>query len=274
MTPEAIATLLGITARASEVVLEVYGTSFEVDYKGPSDPVTLADRRANELICTELARAFPGVPIVAEESQPSSFADYRKSERVFFVDPVDGTREFVARNGEFVVMIGLLDGERPVAGVIRAPVSGVTWVGVVGQGAYAIDAAGNRTPLSVSTVAELGTSRIVSSRSHRSQRLERILGALGTREITLLGSAGLKGVEVGRGAVEAYVAPDYAGKRWDVCAAEALVTAAGGRVTDSRGDAIDYRAPSLSNARGIVASNGLVHDEIISRLRPALDSES
>ncbi len=273
MSVSTIDTLLRIASRASQVVLDVYGTSFEVDYKGPSDPVTLADRRANELICSELSREFPGVPIVAEESAPASFAEYRKSERVFFVDPVDGTREFVARNGEFVVMIGLLDGERPSAGIIQAPVTGVTWVGVIGQGAYSIDASGARTPLRVSSVSELAEARIVSSRSHRSPRLERILGALGTREITLLGSAGLKGVEVGRGSVEAYVAPDYAGKRWDVCAAEALVTAAGGRVSDAHGRAIDYRAPSLANDQGIVASNGLLHEQIIEHLRLALGVE-
>ena len=87
------------------------------------------------------------------------------------------------------------------------------------------------------------------------------------RAITSMGSAGLKGAEVARGAVEAHVAPHYAGKRWDVCAADALVAAAGGRVTDAWGDLIDYRAPSLSNDRGLVASNGLVHDSILARLR-------
>jgi 3'(2'), 5'-bisphosphate nucleotidase len=81
-----------------------------------------------------------------------------------------------------------------------------------------------------------------------------------------MGSAGLKGAYVARGAAEAYVAPFYAGKRWDVCAAEALVVAAGGRVTDAYGDAIDYRAESLSNDRGVVATNGVLHDALLERI--------
>ncbi len=246
--------------------MAVYGTAFDVEYKGPSDPVTVADRLANELICNELAREFPGVPIVAEESPPSTFADYHGSERVFFVDPVDGTREFVARNGEFVVMIGLLDGERPVAGVIQAPVLGVTWVGVVGEGAFAQDASGARTPIMVSREASLAKARIVSSRSHRDSELERALSAIGAAEIIIRGSAGLKGAEVARGAAEAYVAPGYAGKRWDACASEALVVAAGGRVSDVQGRLIDYRAATLSNDSGMLASNGAVHDAVIERL--------
>ena len=99
-------TLLAIADAASRVVMEVYALPFAVDFKAPRDPVTEADRRANDLICDALAREFPGVPIVAEESAPESFAGFRDSERVFFVDPVDGTREFVEKNGEFVVMIG------------------------------------------------------------------------------------------------------------------------------------------------------------------------
>jgi 3'(2'), 5'-bisphosphate nucleotidase len=262
-------TLVEIAARASKLVLEVYETRFDVDYKGPSDPVTEADRRANELICSELERAFPGIPIVAEESDEASFAAFRDSERIFFVDPVDGTREFVDRNGEFVVMIGLVEGDRPSVGVMRAPAQNVTWVGVVGEGAYQIDPDGKRSPVRVSEKAELAGARIVSSRSHRSARLEKTLGGLGAAKIAVLGSAGLKGAEVARGLAEAYVAPDYAGKRWDSCASEALVVAAGGRFTAADGKPIDYRAANLSLSTGVIASNGRVHDEIVTRLRGA-----
>ncbi|HMR10990.1 MAG TPA: inositol monophosphatase family protein, partial [Polyangiaceae bacterium] len=124
-----------IAAQAAEIILRVYESPFEVEYKKPRDPVTLADKLANAHICAQLAALYPGVPVVAEESDPESFAGYRASERVFFVDPLDGTREFVKRNGEFVVMIGLLVGERPHAGVLHAPVTGEIWAGVVGQGA-------------------------------------------------------------------------------------------------------------------------------------------
>jgi len=259
--------LIGIAAEAARLVAEVYDTPFTVEYKGPRDPVTIADRRANDLICERLERAFPGTPIVAEESPPESFADFRASEDVFFVDPVDGTNEFIEHHPEFVVMIGFIEGGVATRGVIHAPIIGTAWAGTVGQGAVRIEPSGERAPVHVTAVDDLAAATIVSSRSHRSPKLERALEALGVRAVTSMGSAGLKGAEVARGAVEAHVAPHYAGKRWDVCAAEALIAAAGGRVTDAWGDRFDYRAASLTNDRGLVASNGRVHDTILERLR-------
>lgn len=264
--------MLRIAAQAAKVVMQVYAGPFGVDYKGPSDPVTLADRLANELIVTQLQREFPGVPVVAEESDPASFADFRKSQQVFFVDPVDGTREFVDRNGEFAVMIGLLDGERAVAAVIDAPARGEIFAGWVGSGAFR-SVSGATEPIRVSDVDELTQSRLVGSRSQRSPVLDRAIAELKPREVQVLGSAGLKGTLVASGAVEAYVAPGYAGKRWDACAVDALVSAAGGRLTDTFGDPLDYRAASLSNDRGLVASNGRVHDVLVSSLRELYRSQ-
>lgn len=259
-------TLDRVAREAAVLILEVYATKFSVDFKAPRDPVTEADRRANELICERLSQQFPNVPIVAEESEPETFAEYRTAERIFFVDPLDGTREFVARNGEFVVMIGYVEGDRAAAAVIHAPESGISWLGAVGSGAAQIDAQGVETPISVSTVGALGDARIVGSRSHRNPALEQALGALGARELVALGSAGLKASVVAHGAADAYVAPHYAGKRWDACAADALINAAGGKLTDSRGKLIDYRSERLDNDRGVVASNGLLHDAIIEKL--------
>jgi 3'(2'), 5'-bisphosphate nucleotidase len=150
--------------------------------------------------------------------------------------------------------------------VLYSPVSNEAWAGAVGQGSVVVSADGRRAPLSVSTVAKLAESRIVSSRSHRSAALEAALAALGARSLAALGSAGLKCAEIARGKAEAYVAPARAGARWDLCAGQAIITAAGGRVTDAYGNAIDYRSESLINESGIVASNGRVHDEILARL--------
>jgi 3'(2'), 5'-bisphosphate nucleotidase len=262
-------TLDSIAREAAVLILEVYATKFSVDFKAPRDPVTEADRRANELICDRLSKQFPSVPIVAEESEPETFAEYRKAERIFFVDPLDGTREFVARNGEFVVMIGYVEGDRAAAAVIHAPESGISWLGEVGSGAYQIDSKGVEAPISVSTVGALGDARIVGSRSHRNPALEQALGSLGARELVALGSAGLKASVVAHGAADAYVAPHYAGKCWDACAADALIRAAGGKLTDSRGQLIDYRSERLDNDRGVVATNGLLHDAIIEKLERA-----
>jgi len=269
MSDTLLETLDGVAREAASVIRAVYRTNFDVEFKGPQDPVTLADKRANELICTRLAELFPGVPVVAEESDPLSFVGYRAAEEIFFVDPLDGTREFVAKNGEFVVMIGFVSGPRAFAGVIHAPESGISWLGQVGSGAYRVEATGQREPISVSNTPALSEARVVGSRSHRNPALERALARLGARELVALGSAGLKAASVARGAADAYVAPHYAGMRWDACASDAIVTAAGGKLTNTEGEYFDYRTSELGNDRGIVASNDRFHDLILQRLSAA-----
>jgi 3'(2'), 5'-bisphosphate nucleotidase len=259
-----IASLTEIAREASDLILEVYATDFAVSYKSPKDPVTEADRRANELICTRLHERWYDVPIVAEESDPESFANYRDAPYVFFVDPLDGTREFVAKNGEFVVMIGLIDEKGPLAGVIHAPVTGTAWAALRGSGAWTTK---QRALSRVSETRKLDQARIVSTRSHKSPRVVKALDALGARSVESLGSAGLKCAEVGIGAADAYVAPGPAGSRWDLCAGQAIIEAAGGRVTDALGRPIDYRDVDLANRDGFVASNGVLHDAIIARLQ-------
>ena len=261
-------TLLAIARDAAHLISGVYATQFTVDYKSPRDPVTDADRRANDLSCTRLAREFPGVPIVAEESDPSTFSGFSVAPRIFFVDPLDGTREFVEKNGEFAVMIGLVDAARAAAGVIFAPASRIGWAGSGDDGAWTIGPNGDRAPIRTSEVADLSRARVVASRSHRTEALEQALSLLGVRELVTLGSAGLKGAEVATGRAEAYVAPGFAGQRWDACAADAIVTAAGGRFTDAFGSPIDYRHSSLGNDKGLLASNARVHEQILRRLEP------
>jgi 3'(2'), 5'-bisphosphate nucleotidase len=261
-------TLHLIATGAGQIVLDVYQAgSIAVDHKGPGDPVTAADRRANRFIVQRLHRAFPDVPIVAEESESTSFAGFRQAERVLFVDPLDGTREFIERNGEFAVMIGLVEGPNALAGVVHAPVPGTTWMGAVGLGAWRLHpAAGRCRPVRVSATTDLARARLVASRSHRGPLLERALARLGAREVRPMGSAGLKGAQVAEGLADAYVDTGGSTKRWDACAIDALVTAAGGRITDVTGAPIDYRGSSLANERGLVVSNGLVHETVLARL--------
>ena len=259
-------TLLAVARSAAETILEVYDRPFDVELKRAREPVTVADRRANALICAALAKRFPSVPIVAEESDPGTFRGFRSAPRVLFVDPLDGTREFIAHNGEFAVMIGLLEGARPVAGVVHAPVAGTSWVGAPGTGAWRVDGDRPWVPVRVSPESDLGRARLVASRSHRSVSLQRALAALGGARARALGSAGLKGAEVAQGTADAYLDTGPGTKRWDACAIDALVTAAGGRVTDTRGAPIDYRGRGLANRRGLLVTNGLLHDAILTRL--------
>ncbi len=263
--PAAVA--LAAAREASDLIMRVYRAPFEVEYKAKDDPVTRADREANALLCDRLGRAFPGVPIVAEESDPSAYANFEKSERVWFVDPLDGTREFVAKNGEFAVMIGLAERGRATVGVIVAPAWDRAFVGIVGEGAWEVAPDGSRTPLHVSTRASLRGASIVVSRSRTPAGLAALVGAMGDRAATAHGSSGLKAALVAMGAHDVYVQSGPAGLRWDACSSEALVLAAGGSFTDVDGALLDYEATDLVNARGLVASNGLVHGAVIDALR-------
>jgi 3'(2'), 5'-bisphosphate nucleotidase len=255
--------MLRVAREAAVIVARIYATNFSVDYKGPADPVTQADREANTLICARLAESFGPIPIVAEESDESAFAGWTGAPRVFFVDPLDGTLEFVARNGDFVVMIGLVENARPVAGVVVAPATGLAWAGAESLGAYEVAHDGARTPIRVTDTTSLSRANVVVSRSHPSERLQRLIERLGVEKATPRGSAGLKATDVASGRADFYLHPNQAGKRWDTCAPEAIVRAAGGTCSDASGRAIDYTGPDLANTTGFLASNGKLHRAVL-----------
>jgi len=261
-----LTTLTEIARAAGNVVLGCYAGTISVEYKGPNDPVTNADKSANSLICEALRSEFPSWPIVAEESDPKTFGDYRSAPCVFFVDPIDGTREFVARTDEFVVMIGLVRGPRACAGVIHAPTSGLFWVGEVGKSAWQFTVASEPRVIAPSQTRELKESHILISRAHRSALLNQQLDAIQPRLVSPMGSAGLKGALVAEGKADAYLAPGFAGKRWDACALDAIVSSAGGCVTDASGALIDYRADNLANDAGLIVSNGALHQALLAKL--------
>ncbi|HKO94778.1 MAG TPA: 3'(2'),5'-bisphosphate nucleotidase CysQ [Polyangiaceae bacterium] len=247
--------LAAVARDAGRVIMQHYSTEFRVDYKGPGDPVTDADRAANTLICERLRAQFPDAAIVAEESPPEAYRGYRERQRVFFVDPLDGTREFVAKNGEFVVMIGLLIADQVTLGVIYAPATNRLWCGETGVGAYRVEADGTERPLRVGNVVEPEQVRIAISRSRRGEPLNRALSRISPRVVTPRGSAGLKGALVADDEADAYLAIGGAGKHWDSCALEALVVAAGGAVTDAYGHALQYRAEGLELEHGLLVTN-------------------
>jgi 3'(2'), 5'-bisphosphate nucleotidase len=258
---------LDAAREASELVMRVYKTPCEVAYKAKDDPVTRADREANALLCERLATAFPNVPIVAEESDPSSYAGFEAAPESWFVDPLDGTREFVARNGEFAVMIGLAREGRAKLGVIVAPTWQRAFVGMACEGAWEVSPGGARTAIRVSSRPLLDGASILVSRSHTPPGLASLVASVRAREAVVYGSSGLKAALVATGAHDVFLQPGPAGMRWDACASEALVVGAGGECTDADGRAFDYRTRDLSNARGLVATNGLLHNATIDALR-------
>lgn len=258
--------VLAAAREASDLVMRVYAAPFEVAFKSKDDPVTRADHESNALLCERLSRAFPGLPIVAEESDPVTYAGFAAAEAVWFVDPLDGTREFVAKNGEFAVMIGLAERGRATLGVITAPAWGRAFVGVVGEGAWEVAADGTRTPIHVSTRASLEGASMVVSRSRTPPQLAELATAMGGRPPVVLGSSGLKAAVVATGDHDVYLQTGRAGMRWDACSSDALVRAAGGLLTETGGATIDYAAPELANTRGLLATTGLLHERVIAAL--------
>jgi 3'(2'), 5'-bisphosphate nucleotidase len=259
---DAAGVALAAAREAAELVMRVYAAPFEVEYKGKDDPVTRADKESNALLCARLERAFPGVPIVAEESDPKTYAEYTRAPAAWFVDPLDGTREFVAHNGEFAVMIGFAEEGRAKVGVIVAPAWGRAFVGVVGEGAWEVDAAGARTPIHVSTRDALEGATFLVSRSRAPERLAAFVASVGGKPVPH-GSSGLKGALVATGAGDVYLQPGRAGMRWDACATDALVRAAGGMLTEQGGEELDYRNGEIGNLRGMIATNGKLHRAVI-----------
>jgi 3'(2'), 5'-bisphosphate nucleotidase len=261
---------LSIARRASELILGVYATPFTIELKGPNDPVTRADREANDLICTALAASFPGDAIVAEESVPGTpeqIAALVQRPRVWFVDPLDGTREFTDRIGEFAVMIGLAVDGRAALGVVLLPTTGEALAGYsIGEGervAFVEDASRARRPLTVSGVRDPREATMMVSRSHRPKIVEPVASKLGITKMVPCGSVGVKVSRIVTGAADLYVHWGRGAKRWDACAPDAVLTAAGGRFTDVEGDPIDYRVSDLGLDNGIVASNGALHDVVL-----------
>jgi 3'(2'), 5'-bisphosphate nucleotidase len=256
---EFVAELERLAQDAGEQILEIYQREFVVQYKSPGDPVTEADAAANTLIVAGLRDRFPHAAIVAEESDPATFADYRAKGEVFFVDPLDGTREFVARNGQFVVMIGYAEQGQARVGVIYSPTRRTTWSGAVGLGARRTLEGKGPQAIAVGQKHSWASAQALCSRSHASVEVARALAALGVGRVTKVGSAGLKGAKVADGSADLYVSLGVSGKYWDACALDALVHAAGGRVTDARGQTLDYNAPGLSLDHGLVVANRTLH---------------
>ncbi len=258
----------GVARQAAVLVESFAGGALEVQHKAGGEPVSRADLASSELIVGRLRDAFPGDAILSEE-MPDDGSRLEKS-RVWMVDPIDGTSDFLRGDDGYVVMIGLCIEGRPVLGVVTQPATGELWLGVVGQGAWKEHADGSRTRLRVSTVTQPSAIRLVASKSHRSEYYARFCRSLGIQDELRIGSVGLKVATVSEGTRDLFVYPGGQAKIWDSCGPEAIVTAAGGKITDTDGQPLRYTQPELRHPRGLLVTNGLVHElalEAVARLR-------
>lgn len=253
-----------IAREAGDLLMDFYRGGYEVELKDGDEPVTEADRAANRLIVKRLRRAFPDDGIVAEESAADA-EEARGERRVWMVDPMDGTKEFTTQTDEFAVMIGLCVDSRPLLGVVNQPATGTLYRGVVGDGAERVRE-GRVERLQVSDRDEPSSMRLICSRSHMPDVVRRMMEDLEITELLRSGSVGLKIGRIGTADCDLYLHPSDGTKLWDSCAPEAILHAAGGRITDFDGHPLAYDPGQVHNDRGLLASNGRVHEALVERL--------
>ena len=235
---ELIEPVVVLAAEAGQAILEVYATDFDVQEKSDDSPLTQADLASHHCIVAGLERLTPDIPIISEEEGLPSFEERGRWQRYWLIDPLDGTKEFVNRNGEFTVNIALIDHHRPVLGVVYVPVQDKTYLGCEGHGAE-LREAGNVTPIRVANSSSQPV-RIVGSRSHRGSSLDIFLGRLGETDMLPMGSS-LKFCVIAEGLADVYprLGPT---SEWDTAAAQAVVEQAGGKVLELDGKPLSYNA--------------------------------
>ena len=225
------AKLAAIAREAGDAILAIYGQNFAVSEKADGSPLTTADEAANRIIVEALARLTPGTPVLSEESAGVPWLERRRWQRFWLVDPLDGTKEFIQRTGEFTVNIALVEQGRPVMGVVHVPAQGVTYTASVQEGAFRQNG-GAITRIQARSSCPL-PPRVVASRSHRGERLDGWLERLGAHEIVSIGSS-LKFCLVAEGAADLYprLGPTM---EWDTAAGQCIAECAGALVLDPAG---------------------------------------
>jgi 3'(2'), 5'-bisphosphate nucleotidase len=251
---------------AGRRILRHYGSSGH-ETKAGGSPVTAADLEANGYLVEAIGQAFPGEPVLAEESKDP--VSRRGADRLWIVDPLDGTKEFLAQNGEFSVMIGWVVDGRPRVGIVYLPARGLLYAAGSGLGAWS-EVDGARRELRC--VAAQGSLRLVGSRSHPDALLEEMRGALGIEDVRPSGSVGIKCALIAEGERDLYIHPVPYLKEWDTCAPELILTEAGGVVTDCLGGRLEYNKDSPSQPHGIVASGGSVHEDVLRVIVPLYEA--
>ena len=242
---------------AGRAVLAHYGNT-QADIKAGGSPVTAADHAASDVILKTIAQNFPDDAVLCEETADSPAR--LSARRLWIVDPLDGTKEFLAQNGEFSVMIGLVVDDRPVVGVVYMPAVDRLYWAAEGAGAW-LQEAGTSRQLRAQTVGE--GLRLVTSRSHADATVEAMCAALPITERRPSGSVGIKCALIAEGACDLYAHPVPYMSEWDTCAPEVVLREAGGSVTDCLGNPLKYNKPDTHQPQGILACSPGVRELVL-----------
>ncbi len=237
-----------IARDAGKAILDIYTTNFEVEEKEDKSPLTAADLASHHLILSRLTKLTPDIPILSEESAKLPFEERASWETYWLVDPLDGTREFIKRNGEFTVNIALIHQHKSIIGVINVPVLEVDYFAWSGGGSLKIEHQGDAQKITVRKLADnkTDTLTVAGSRSHGSEMMQQYMARLGNVETISMGSS-LKFCLVAEGKADLYPRLGLTSE-WDTAAAHCIVEQAGGYITKTDMTPLDYNTkPSLLN---------------------------
>ncbi len=247
--------LIDVSKKAGREILEVYHSPFAVEHKDDNSPLTAADRRSHDIITATLREHYP-FPVLSEEGKDTPFEERKNWEYFWLVDPLDGTKEFIKRNGEFTVNIALIHQNTPVMGVIYVPVTGVLYHAVKGQGCYKIE---NDSAEKLQVKCTTQRLIIVGSRSHVTGELEEFIRGMKKKHgdvVFLSAGSSLKLCLVAEGKADIYprLGPTM---EWDTAAGQIIVEEAGGRVVEHKSDGtLKYNKENLLNAHFIACGGG------------------
>ncbi len=251
--------LINICSKAGQEILKIYKkTDLGIEYKKDNSPLTLADKKSHECICSSLNKLYPDIPILSEEGAKIAYKNRSKWKRFWLIDPIDGTKEFIKRNGEFTVNIALIENQIPILGIVYAPVLNKYWYGSK-DGSFVLDD-GKTKKIKVNNTFDKKI-KVVASRSHKSPKLDSFLKNFKDYTLVNMGSS-IKICLVAEGVADIYprLAPTM---EWDTAAAHAVLKFANGSLIDTSTESeMIYNREDLKNSHFIANSSIDLHDLI------------
>ena len=254
--------ILDGVVRAGEKIIEIYNTDFSTEKKDDDSPITQADVESNKILKEVLEET--GIAILSEED-----VDDKKrlsEEKIWIIDPLDGTTDFVNRTGEFTVMVGLVEKHKSILGIIYWPIKKKMYLAESGKGAFCHDEEWEK--IEVTMMSEIQNCHALVSRHHLSEKEKKLLDKMEISVVTSIGSS-LKVTEIASGDAEIYLTTTNKMKQWDTCASNCIISEAGGKMTDISGKEFSYNTDAVHHENGILVTNGLIHQDaldVISRL--------
>jgi 3'(2'), 5'-bisphosphate nucleotidase len=264
---------IALARKAGAVILEFYALEIVVEEKlgvdNFTEPVTAADRIASKIIVESLSEAFPDDGILSEEEHDHIEQRLTK-QRVWMIDPIDGTKGFIEGKGDFAVQIGLIENGEPILGVVFQPTTDLLYFATKDNGAFMVEKQGEPVKLQVSEKTDFTKMTLGVSRSHRSSRMSQLVEHFGFKKEFSHGSVGLKVAFIARQIADLYIHLSPRTKFWDTAAPEIIIKEAGGNLTDLFGKQIDYNNSDVQNHNGVLAGNGAAHQKAVRHLKPLL----